>query len=215
MRAQPEERVLRETSEATAHEEQTQGEAVDTSISALDTEPGRVEQADEALTQLADQIPRPHAVSSGSTGCSLQQLALLTREFNNAMGLPEGTSTKIISHERGQQYGRMLLEEVREVEEAIKTGVAHDVLAELTDVLYLTLNLGQECGLQDWLEDAFLVKHSDNMRKQHDSVTHISWTRTAHARACKCTEESLNFTVSRTNTGKWFAIFQREAYQAL
>ena len=40
------------------------------------------------------------------------------------------------------------------------------MLAELTDVLYLTLNLGQECGLQDWLEAAFLVKHSDNMRKQ-------------------------------------------------
>ena len=47
------------------------------------------------------------------------------------------------------------------------------------------------------------MKHGDNMRKQHDSVTHLSWTRTAHARACKCTEESLNFTVSRTNTGKW------------
>ena len=119
------------------------------------------------------------------------------------MSLPEGTSMKIVSYERGQQYGRMLLEEVREIEEAIKSGIAHDVLAELTDVIYLTLNLGQECGLQDWLEDAFLVKHSDNMRKQHDSVTHLSWTRTAHARACKCTEESLNFTVSRTNTGKW------------
>ena len=77
------------------------------------------------------------------------------------------------------------------------------MLAELTDVIYLTLNLGQECGLQDWLEEAFLVKHSDNMRKQHDSVTHLSWTRTAHARACNCTEESLNFTVSRTSTGRW------------
>ena len=56
------------------------------------------------------------------------------------------------------------VEEIREIEEAIKSGVAHDVLAELTDVIYLTLNLGQECGLQDWLEDAFLVKHSDNMQ---------------------------------------------------
>ena len=90
------------------------------------------------------------------------------------------------------------------MEEAIKSGIAHDVLAELTDVIYLTLNLGQECGLQNWLEEAFLVKHSDNMRKQHDSVTHLSWTRTAHARACNCTEESLNFTVSRNSTGRWF-----------
>ena len=57
--------------------------------------------------------------------------------------------------------------------------------------------------MQEWLEAAFLMKHNDNMRKQHDSVTHLSWTRTAHARACQCTEESLNFTVSRTNAGKW------------
>ena len=34
-------------------------------------------------------------------------------------------------------------------------------------------------------------------------MTHVSWTRTAHARACNCTEDSLNFTVSRTNGGKW------------
>ena len=142
-------------------------------------------------------------MTSGSQGCSLQQLALLTREFNSAMGLPEGASMKIVTYERGQQYGKMLLEEIREVEEAIKSGIAHEVLAELTDVLYLILNLGQECGLQDWLEDAFLVKHGDNMRKQHESVTHLSWTRTAHAKACNCTEESLNFTVSRTGTGKW------------
>ena len=70
------------------------------------------------------------------------------------MGPPEGASVKVVTYERGQQYGRMLLEEIREIEEAIKSGIAHDVLAELTDVIYLTLNLGQECGLQDWLEDA-------------------------------------------------------------
>ena len=141
-----------EARKATVREEQVLAEVVDTSISALQTGPGRAEEADEAMSQLADQIPKPHAVSSGSTGCSLQQLALLTREFNSAMGLPEGASKKVVNYERGQQYRRMLLEEIREVEEAIKSGIAHDVLAELTDVLYLTLNLGQECGLQDWLE---------------------------------------------------------------
>ena len=175
--------------------------AASSSISALQKQPaGRAETTDDALTQLADQIPKPSPVSSGTSGSSLQQLALLTREFNCAMGLPEGASMKVVTPERGQQYEKMLCEEIREVEEAIKSGIAHEVLAELTDVIYLTLNLGQECGLQDWLEEAFLVKH---MRKQHDSVTHLSWTRTAHAKACNCTEESLNFTVSRTNTGKW------------
>ena len=43
------------------------------------------------------------------------------------MGLPEGASMKVVNYERGQQYGRMLLEEIREVEEAIKSGIAHDV----------------------------------------------------------------------------------------
>ena len=179
-------------------------EVSSSSVSALQAQsPGRAEVVDDALTQLVDQIPRPSPVPSGMSETSLQQLAMLTREFNCVMGLPEGASVKVVPPERGQQYGKMLREEIHEVEEAIKSGIAHDVLAELTDVIYLTLNLGQECGLQDWLEEAFLVKHSDNMRKQHDSVTHVSWTRTAHARACNCTEESLNFTVSRTNAGRW------------
>ena len=173
-------------------------------VSALQTlSAGRAEATDDALTQLADQIPRPSPVSSGGSGSSLQQLALLTREFNCAMGLPEGALVKIVAPARGQQYGKMLKEEICEVEKAIESGIPHDVLAELIDVLYLTLNLSQECGLQDWLEEAFLVKHGDNMRKQHDSVTHLSWTRTAHAKACNCTEESLNFTVSRTSGGRW------------
>ena len=88
--------------------------------------------------------------------------------------------------ERGSAYGKMLREEVREVEETVASGVLHDILAELIDVIYLTLNLGQECGLQPWLDDACVMKHADNMRKQHESVTHLSWTRNAHAKACKC-----------------------------
>ena len=177
---------------------------VNSTVSALQTlSAGRAEATDDALTQLADQIPKPSPVSSEGSGSSLQQLALLTREFNCAMGLPEGALVKTVAPARGQQYGRMLKEEICEVEKAIKSGIPHDVLAELIDVLYLTLNLSQECGLQDWLEEAFLVKHGDNMRKQHDSVTHLSWTRTAHAKACNCTEESLNFTVSRTSGGRW------------
>ena len=77
------------------------------------------------------------------------------------------------------------------------------VLAELVDVLCLTLNLVQECGLERWLEPAFLMKDDDNMRKQHESVIHISWTRSAHTKACKCTEEELRYTVSRTASKKW------------
>ena len=71
----------------------------------------------DALTQLADQIPQPHPVPSVKAETSLQDLALLTREFNRAMGLPEGASMKIVTAERGQEYGRMLYEDVREIEE--------------------------------------------------------------------------------------------------
>ena len=38
-------------------------------------------------------------------------------------------------------------EEVQEVEQAVASGVLHDVLAESIDVLYLAFNLLQECGL--------------------------------------------------------------------
>ena len=92
------------------------------------------------------------------------------------MGLPEGASIKTVTAERGQENGRMLHEEIREIEDAVTSGVPHDVLADLIDVIYLVLNLGQECGLEPWLHDAFLMKHNDNMRKQHESVTHLSWT---------------------------------------
>ena len=44
------------------------------------------------LMQLADQIPQPHVVEQVSTEMSLHKLALLTREFNRAMNLPEGAS---------------------------------------------------------------------------------------------------------------------------
>ena len=190
--------------QAVAHALTVETEVDGPSVQALQmSQAGRADKMEDALTQLADQIPRPNPVRSGAAGQSLCQLALLAREFNCAMGLSEGESLKVVSPERGQQYGQMLREEIGEVEEAIRSGILHDVLAEVTDVLYLILNLGQECGLQDCMEAAFLMKHGDNMRKQHESVTHLSWTRTAYAKACNSTEESLNYTVSRTNKGKW------------
>ena len=48
----------------------------------------------------------------------------------------------------------MLREEVQEVELAVTSGVLHDVMAELEDVLYLVLNPGQECGLEQLLGPA-------------------------------------------------------------
>ena len=76
---------------------------------------------------------------------------------------------------RGAVYGRMLREEVQEVEMAIDSGVLHEVLAESIDILYVTFNLLQECGLERAIEPAFLMKHEDNMKKQHETVAHLAW----------------------------------------
>ena len=59
------------------------------------------------------------------------------------MNLPVGTTPMCVTSARGLECGRMLREEVQEVEQAVASGVLHDVLAELVDVLHL--NLGQEC----------------------------------------------------------------------
>ena len=77
----------------------------------------------------------------------------------------------------------MLREEVQEVENAIDKDILHEVLAESMDVLYLTFNLLQECGLERAIEPAFLMKHEDNMKKQHETVAHLAWTRNAYTQS--------------------------------
>ena len=153
----------------------------------------KTEPARDAMAQLADQIPQPCVADPVPTDVALEKYALLTREFNNAMSLPVGTTPMCVTSARGLDCGRMLREEAQEVEQAVTSGVLHDVLAELVDVLHLMLNLGQECGLERLL--GFLLKHRDKRS--------LSWTRTAHAKACQCSEEAMKYTVSRTAGGKW------------
>ena len=131
--------------EANAVEETVKGDSVPSPV----LEARQAEKAGtlrDALSQLADQIPQPYPTHSVATEASLQHLALLIRDFNRAMGLPEGASLRCVAADRGLEYGRMLREEIREIEEAVASGVLHDVMAELIDVIYLILNLGQECG---------------------------------------------------------------------
>ena len=95
----------------------------------------------DAISQLADQIPRPCIDSQSSAGLPLQKYVLLTRDFNAVMDPPVRSAPQCMTKERGQTYGRMLREEVLEVEQAIETGRLHDVLAESADVLCLEFNL--------------------------------------------------------------------------
>ena len=114
---------------------------------------------------------------------ALEACALMTREFNAAMGLPKGELPQCMDKDRGAVYGRMLREEVQEVEGAIGSGILHEVLAESIDILYLTFNLLQECGLERAIEPAFLMKHEDNMKKQHETVAHLAWTRNVYTQS--------------------------------
>ena len=97
----------------------------------------------------------------------------------------------------------MLREEVQEVEDAVASGIIHEVLAESIDILYLVFNLLQECGLERAIEPAFSLKHADNMKKQHETVTHLACTRNAYVQSTGKAEAELAFTVSRTEGGKW------------
>ena len=79
-------------------------------------------------------------------------------------------------HHTGQKLGLWahVEEEVQEVEQAVTSGALPDVLAELVDILYLAFNLLQECGLEQAIEPAFMMKHGDNMKKQHATVAHLN-----------------------------------------
>ena len=134
----------------------------------------------DPLGSLSGQVPQPSTSESRPSRLPLEACALLTRDFNAAMGLPKGELPKCINKTRGSVYGRMLREEVQEIEVAIGKGILHEVLAESVDILYLTFNLLQECGLERAIEPAFVMKHEDNMKKQHETVAQLAWTRNAH-----------------------------------
>ena len=163
----------------------------------------KVRAPSDPLESLSGQVPQPNASENRAAQLTLDSCALLTREFNAAMGLPKGELPRCIDKERGSAYGQMLWEEVQEVRDAVEGGVLHGVLAESIDVLYLVFNLLQECGLERAIEPAFLLKHGDNMKKQHETVTHLACTRKEYVQATGKSEEELAFTVSRTEGGKW------------
>ena len=162
----------------------------------------------DPLDSLSGQVPQPSTSENRPSGLPLGACALLTRDFNAAMGLPKGELPKCIDKARGSAYGRMLREEVQEVESAIDKEVLHEVLAESIDVLYLTFNLLQECGLERAIEPAFLLKHEDNMKKQHETVAHLAWTWNACIQSAGKTEAEVAFTVSRTAGGRWLLYSQ-------
>ena len=75
-----------------------------------------------ALSQLANQFPQPRQEASAQACLSLEEDILMTREFNEAMGLP-------VTSSRGKTYG-LMLREVDELVKAVDTGILPDVLAE-------------------------------------------------------------------------------------
>ena len=73
----------------------------------------------------------------------------------------------------------MLWEEVDESVKAVDTGILPDLLAESVDILYQTCNLIQECRMESILGAAILMKHGDNLRKQRDTIPHLTLAKDA------------------------------------
>ena len=166
----------------------------------------------DALSQLLDQVPKSCQVDPQQAQLTLEDYVLCTRDFNSAMGLPVGSVARCVTKERGQICGRMLREEILEVEQAIESGVVHEVLAESVDVFYLMFNLIQERGLEQTLGPAVLIEHGDNMRKQHETIPHLSWTRSAYAKSCNATENAVH---GITNWRRQMvALLEGQAHQA-
>ena len=162
----------------------------------------------DPLESLSGQVPQPNASEYRASRLTLESCALLTRDFNAAMGLPKGELPQCVGKDRGSVYGQMLREEVQEVEDAVVGGILHEVLAESIDVLYLVFNLLQECGLERAVDPAFSLKHEDNMRKQHETVAQLACTRNAYVQSTGKSEKELAFTVTRTEGGKWLLYSQ-------
>ena len=70
----------------------------------------------------------------------------------------------------------MLQEEVSELEAALDSEILSEILAESVDVIYLTLKLMQDCGLEHVIESAVALKRGDNTQKQHDAIPQQSQT---------------------------------------
>ena len=47
------------------------------------------------------------------------------------------------------------------------------------------------------------MKHDDNVKRQHETVAHMTWTRNVHTKSCSSTDAEMQYTVSRTMGGKW------------
>ena len=82
----------------------------------------------DPLGSLSGQVPQPSTSESRPSRLPLEACALLTRDFNVAMCLPKGELPKCMDKTRGSVYGRMLREEVQEVEAAIDKGTLHEGL---------------------------------------------------------------------------------------
>ena len=62
----------------------------------------KTESTRDAISQLADQIPRPCVDDPSSADLILEKYVLLTREFNAAINLPVGSALRCVTVERGQ-----------------------------------------------------------------------------------------------------------------
>lgn len=89
----------------------------------------------------------------------------LVREFQEAFGAPVKDAPGSLDSSRAELRCKLLMEEVLELEEAVKTGYIVDAADGMADVLYIVFGTALEMGLAGVLEECFLEVHRSNMSK--------------------------------------------------
>lgn len=89
----------------------------------------------------------------------------LVREFQEAFGAPVKDAPGLLDRRREELRCKLLMEEVLELEEAIKLGAIVGAADAIVDVLYIVFGTALEMGLAGVLEECFLEVHRSNMSK--------------------------------------------------
>lgn len=89
----------------------------------------------------------------------------LVRGFQSACGQELNEKPTLPSKEAMKLRIELLKEEVKELEDAFKANDLVEVLDAFVDIDYILKGGVNECGLQDSVEEAFLLVHENNMTK--------------------------------------------------
>lgn len=92
-----------------------------------------------------------------------ERAADMVREFHETFGVPMQASPALIGESRAWARQRLLVEEVREVSEAVAAGDLPGIAQELADVVYVAYGTALAYGID--LDAVLTAVHRANMSK--------------------------------------------------